>query len=483
MISSRSLNEGPPLVTDVQFLHAQGLVDLRNEKLERANEELHKRLISARRKVHDAAVEMETLKEMCHADRKDYNDLKDEFEEFLFNGAHERCKLFPLILQKREECSSSDYAFGKVIESQVGRSVVEAVRHWDGEQAVVKTWKKNRIRSFRQMNRIHDELMTLKKLQHRNIIPLMDIWETYEDLNIAYECFGKDLYYTLEHYNSKIPDSLIRQVTTPLIDALSYMHSHNIAHCDLKPENIMVRTNDNENILSVKLADFELAVEVGDDHALPKGLRGSKGFMAPEMFHDIAPYNPMKCDIWSLGCVLLVLLLHGEFEERWITHYSRVIGGNLHIDDFIEDLELELEIISNEIEDSSFHKLLMSALQISPILRSSTLKLVLHDQNARKATDGTIFPPIQMKKLNLGLDDGSDDDLCATDLVPHGQNVRKVIHGTRRPSTQMKGHRLRVRIDDSMPKDDSGTDDDILAQLDKKLASPGCISRVCIDFD
>uniref|UniRef100_A0A7S2MF62 Protein kinase domain-containing protein n=1 Tax=Octactis speculum TaxID=3111310 RepID=A0A7S2MF62_9STRA len=174
--------------------------------------------------------------------------------------------------------------------------------------------------------------------------------------------------------------------------------------------------------------------------------------MAPEMFHGFA-YNPLKCDIWSLGCVLLELHLRGEFEDRWLTHHPRVIDGNFHFDEFIEDLKLELEIISSEIKDSSFHSLLMSTLQISPRQRSS-----------------------------------------ASELIPHDQNVRKVIHGTKLPPTQVKGHRLRIRIDDSMPEYESGPDDDILAQFDRKIsmnakkkrkisASPGCISRMCFDFD
>lgn len=414
-----------------------------NEELEETNEDLRKKILFVKQEMNDAGIETEKLQDRCLALSKHYENLKNAFHELLFDGAHERCKLFPRILAKREECSSSDYTFGEVIESHVGRSVVAAERHWDGEQAVVKMWKKRSIRSVRQMKRIHDEMITLKKLQHRNIVPSIDVWETPDYLNVAYERFGKDLYHTLERYNEKMPDSLIRQVMTPLIDALSFMHSHDIAHCDIKPENIMVTTNGDESRLAVKLADFELAVEISDDYALPKGPRGSEGFMAPEMFSQ-RTYNPMKCDVWSLGCVLLELLLHGEFEDRWLTHYQRALAGNSNdqVDDFIEDLRFEIEIISKEIKDWPFQDLLVSMLHISPHQRSSAAELVPHDETVIKAiTHGTRLPPAPVRKNPI----------------------------------------LRYRIDEPTDESDD-SDDDIISQFDDKR-SPVCASgRRCVDF-
>lgn len=97
-----------------------------------------------------------------------------------------------------------------------------------------------------------------------------------------------------------------RQLTKPLAwkifrqlsDALSYMHSKQIYHRDLKPQNIMVTHVGN----NVRLIDFSLSDS--EAFSVLKEPAGTIGYIAPEQLQHGATADA-RADIYSLGKVLL----------------------------------------------------------------------------------------------------------------------------------------------------------------------------------
>ena len=83
-----------------------------------------------------------------------------------------------------------------------------------------------------------------------------------------------------------------------LLKAINHCHSLNIAHRDIKPENILV-TDDGD----VKLIDFGLSKQVKNKKM--KTIVGTPYYIAPEVLQG--KYG-LKCDIWSLGVILYILL-------------------------------------------------------------------------------------------------------------------------------------------------------------------------------
>ena len=88
------------------------------------------------------------------------------------------------------------------------------------------------------------------------------------------------------------------KIISELLSALNHSHEQGIAHRDIKPENIMWGDDD-----EVRLVDFGLAFEVKKKSQ--KHL-GTPFFMPPEVILE-QPYST-TCDIWSLGCVLYMLV-------------------------------------------------------------------------------------------------------------------------------------------------------------------------------
>jgi calcium-dependent protein kinase len=85
-----------------------------------------------------------------------------------------------------------------------------------------------------------------------------------------------------------------------LLRAITHCHSNGVVHRDIKPENIMIG-GDGE----IKLIDFGLSEKSVKKDASLHTIAGTPYYMAPEVLEG--DYN-FKCDIWSLGVLMYVLL-------------------------------------------------------------------------------------------------------------------------------------------------------------------------------
>jgi len=150
------------------------------------------------------------------------------------------------------------------------------------------------------------EVSIMKELDHPNICKLLETYEQGRFMFFVMEyCEGKEVFDRImdrgmiaEHTTADI----VRQVTS----ALRYAHTRNIAHRDMKPENICFCSKDVTNN-HVKVIDWGLGFYFGQ--ARMSSAVGSLTYAAPEVLEQrgIEGYTA-ACDLWSLGVVTYVML-------------------------------------------------------------------------------------------------------------------------------------------------------------------------------
>eukprot|EP01068_Selenidium_serpulae_P016172 Selendium_serpulae@DN6274_c2_g1_i1.p1 len=135
-------------------------------------------------------------------------------------------------------------------------------------------------------------------------LKMYDFFYYKEHLIIITELLGDNLYV----FNKKLRDSFqppyftlgrIQFVAKQLLEALAFIHSLRLIHCDLKPENVLML---DEKKCSVKIIDFGSTCFEDDDLGT---YVQSRSYRAPEVLLEL-PYDH-KIDMWSLGCILAEL--------------------------------------------------------------------------------------------------------------------------------------------------------------------------------
>lgn len=145
------------------------------------------------------------------------------------------------------------YVFGKTLGEGGTSKVLSAVNSVSGERVAIKIIDKKEATEkgfkFRQ------EPHVLKRLDHRNIIKLVESLETDEQMWIVMEQgSGGDLFNYLLGKSDPLCESDARKLFQQITDAVDYCHSKGVYHRDLKLENFVL-TEDGVP----KLADFGLA--------------------------------------------------------------------------------------------------------------------------------------------------------------------------------------------------------------------------------
>lgn len=91
-----------------------------------------------------------------------------------------------------------------------------------------------------------------------------------------------------------------------LFAGLCYLHNFGVCHRDIKPSNVLVDKNDGR----CQICDFGSAKFITPEMKNVSYI-ATRSYRAPELILDCKNYTN-KIDVWSAGCVLAELLLHGR---------------------------------------------------------------------------------------------------------------------------------------------------------------------------
>ena len=244
-----------------------------------------------------------------------------------------------------------------------------------------KELSKKKIKK-KDIEKFNTEISILRKSDHPNIIKIYEIYEDEHEINlIMEECTGGELFDDIvNHIDQKnmYTEKEACHIFKQLMSAIAYCHSQGIAHRDLKPENILFL---NRNIDSpIKVIDFGLSKIFGNYYNKINNKMNTKVgtayYVSPEVLAGI--YDE-KCDIWSAGVILYILLsgvppFNGPNDNEI---YKKIVNKKFEFPDKY------WAHISNDAKD------LINKMLCEPINRLTAQEVMQHiwvDKNAPNAT-------------------------------------------------------------------------------------------------
>ncbi|PSR89975.1 Serine/threonine-protein kinase [Actinidia chinensis var. chinensis] len=203
------------------------------------------------------------------------------------------------------ECKIGSGSYGKVVLYQSSD---------DGKHYAIKAFHKSYLLKLQvapcetAMTDVLREVLIMKMLEHPNIVNLIEV---IDDPTTDY------FYMVLEYVEGKLvcegsgpPDGLgenkARNYLRDIVSGLKYLHSHNIVHGDIKPDNLLVTATG-----TVKICDFSVGQVFEDDDDELRRSPGTPVFTAPECCLDLT-YRGKAADTWAVG-VTLYYMLFGKY--------------------------------------------------------------------------------------------------------------------------------------------------------------------------
>lgn len=200
------------------------------------------------------------------------------------------------------------------------------------------------------------ELQSIGRTHHKNLVQLYGYCNEGSNRLLVYEFMsnGSLTSFLFEQGTVKRAWNKRVEIAMGIARGVLYLHeecSSSIIHCDIKPQNILL-----DDDLNVRISDFGLAKLLRSDQTgTLTGIRGTKGYIAPEWFNSMPITNMV--DVYSFGVILLEIIccrrnleLENSCEEKEVLVYwaydcyidgkvELLIGDDDDDDDAMPDIE------------------------------------------------------------------------------------------------------------------------------------------------
>jgi len=190
------------------------------------------------------------------------------------------------------------------------------------------------LKMVRNKKRFHHQaLVEVKILEHlrerdlestSNVVHMMDYFYFRNHLCITFELLSINLYEFIKNNNFQgVSLGLIRRFAIQLLAALRFLRKLHIIHCDLKPENVLLK---NPTKSGIKVIDF--GSSCFEDERVYTYIQ-SRFYRSPEVI--LGHSYDTAIDMWSFGCILAELytgypLFPGENEVEQLACIMEIFG-------------------------------------------------------------------------------------------------------------------------------------------------------------
>ncbi|XP_061111700.1 death-associated protein kinase 2-like [Conger conger] len=194
---------------------------------------------------------------------------------------------------------------------------------WAGKFVKLQKSPSSRLGLERQA--VEREVEILQALLHPNVMALRDVFESRAEVVLIVELISGGELFDFIAEKESLSETEAIGFLTQILQGLSHMHGKNIAHFDLKPENIMLSEKDVPQP-NIKIIDFGLAQRLppGGEY---RSIAGTPQYIGPEVINN-EPLS-VASDMWSIGVITYILLsglspFQGDTDEDTLTNIIRM---------------------------------------------------------------------------------------------------------------------------------------------------------------
>ncbi|XP_075386513.1 PAS domain-containing serine/threonine-protein kinase isoform X1 [Tenrec ecaudatus] len=205
-----------------------------------------------------------------------------------------------------------------------------------------------------KLGRVTLEIAILFRVEHANIIKVLDVFENQGFFQLVMEKHGSglDLFAFIDRHPN-LDEPLASYIFRQLVSAVGYLRSQGIVHRDIKDENIVIAED-----FTIKLIDF------GSAAYLERGkvfytFCGTIEYCAPEVLLG-NPYRGPELEMWSLGVTLYTLI----FEENPFCELEETVEAVLN-PPFVVSAEL-MRLVSGLLQPVPKQRTTLEALVEDP---------------------------------------------------------------------------------------------------------------------
>lgn len=288
---------------------------------------------------------------------------------------------------------------------------------------------------------VEREILNHRSLKHPNIIRFKEVLLTETHLAIVMEYAAGGELFDRICTAGRFSEDEARFYFRQLISGVSYCHSMQICHRDLKLENTLL---DESSTPRLKICDFGYS-KSSVLHSQPKSTVGTPAYIAPEVLSK-KEYDGKIADVWSCGVTLYVMLVGAyPFEDpddprNFRKTLTRILGVQYSIPDYVRVSMDCRHLLSRIFVDNPEKRITIAEIQKHPWFVKNMPAEVKDDLKSS----------LEMGKANIPLQ-------TIEEVISILQEARKGATGVINEGQFVGGG---VDLDDEINSDDEFEDDD-----------------------
>ena len=277
-------------------------------------------------------------------------------------------------------------------------------------------------------DRFRNEAYIQSSVSHPNIAALFEYIVSGDMACIIMEYVEGESLDVYGHRKGRLSNAETESIVKQIASALSYLHSRDILHRDIKPQNFKIQADG-----KVTMLDFGIAKNKYTPKLTQQGfIVGTTEYLAPEQFKQQVE---KKSDIWSLGVMTYELL----------TGYMPFDAGNAVTMRYkIEKGEFTKPSILVPGVSGKLSQMIEKSLQVNPVNRmsASAIEMLFTEKPkplAESAQAGINKVPVLNRK-NLLIAGGAVLLIFVLFFLINSTNIKPDVPGTKEPEQKVSNN-------------------------------------------